>query len=61
MRPDLHRPRSDRRPGQPAQWDKCLDHLRQRDTLVITKLDRIGRSMANLIDVVSCSRNEELT
>jgi DNA invertase Pin-like site-specific DNA recombinase len=34
------------------QWDRCLDHLRAGDTLVITKLDRIGRSLANLIEVV---------
>jgi DNA invertase Pin-like site-specific DNA recombinase len=34
------------------QWDKCLDHLRAGDTLVIVKLDRIGRSLANLIEVV---------
>src|SRR5271165_6072565 len=34
------------------QWDKCLDHLRQGDTLVTVRLDRIGRSMANLIEVV---------
>jgi DNA invertase Pin-like site-specific DNA recombinase len=34
------------------QWDKCLDRLDAGDTLVITKLDRIGRSMANLIEVV---------
>jgi len=34
------------------QWDKCLDHLRAGDTLVIAKLDRIGRSLANLIEVV---------
>jgi DNA invertase Pin-like site-specific DNA recombinase len=34
------------------QWDKCLDHLRQGDTLVTVRLDRIGRSIANLIEVV---------
>jgi len=34
------------------QWDKCLDHLRQGDTLVTVRLDRIGRSLANLIEVV---------
>lgn len=34
------------------EWDRCLDHLRQGDTLVTVRLDRIGRSLANLIDVV---------
>ncbi len=34
------------------EWDKCLDHLRAGDTLVTTRLDRIGRSLANLIEVV---------
>jgi DNA invertase Pin-like site-specific DNA recombinase len=35
------------------EWDKCLAFLRDDDTLVITKLDRIGRSIINLIDVVN--------
>jgi DNA invertase Pin-like site-specific DNA recombinase len=37
------------RPG----WDKCLDRLEPGDTLVCTKLDRIGRSVRNLMDVSS--------
>jgi DNA invertase Pin-like site-specific DNA recombinase len=36
------------RPG----WDKCLASLRSGDILVVTKLDRVGRSLINLIDVV---------
>ena len=28
--------------------DKALDYLREGDTLVITKLDRLGRSVRNL-------------
>ena len=35
------------------QWDQCLSHLRRGDTLVVTKLDRIGRSLVNLVDVVT--------
>lgn len=31
--------------------DTTLDHLRPGDTLVITKLDRLGRSVRNLIDL----------
>lgn len=33
------------------ELDKCLDYLRSGDTLVITKLDRLGRSVRNLIDL----------
>jgi len=35
------------------EWDKCLDRLEPGDTLVCTKLDRIGRSVRNLMDVSS--------
>jgi DNA invertase Pin-like site-specific DNA recombinase len=35
------------------EWDKCLDHLREGDTLICTKLDRIGRSVRNLVEVVA--------
>jgi DNA invertase Pin-like site-specific DNA recombinase len=34
------------------EWDRCLAQLREGDTLVITKLDRAGRSVRNLLDVV---------
>jgi DNA invertase Pin-like site-specific DNA recombinase len=37
------------RPG----WDRCLAWLRPGDTLLFTKLDRIGRSVHNLIEVVN--------
>jgi len=37
------------RPG----WDKCLARLHHGDTLVVTKLDRIGRSLINLVDVMT--------
>ncbi len=36
------------RPG----WDKCLAYLEPGDTLEFTKLDRIGRSLHNLVRVV---------
>ena len=35
------------------EWDRCLDRLEAGDTLVCTKLDRIGRSVRNLMDVSS--------
>ncbi len=37
--------------GRP-QWDACRAYLRAGDVLVVTKLDRIGRSAGNLIEVV---------
>jgi DNA invertase Pin-like site-specific DNA recombinase len=35
------------------EWDRCLDRLGEGDVLVCTKLDRIGRSVRNLTDVVT--------
>jgi DNA invertase Pin-like site-specific DNA recombinase len=35
------------------EWDKALDRLEPGDTLVCVKLDRIGRSVRNLVDVVA--------
>jgi DNA invertase Pin-like site-specific DNA recombinase len=35
------------RPG----FDKCLEALRDGDTLVVAKLDRLGRSLGNLIQL----------
>jgi DNA invertase Pin-like site-specific DNA recombinase len=34
------------------EWDRCRNYLRAGDTLVITKLDRIGRSVKNLIEII---------
>jgi DNA invertase Pin-like site-specific DNA recombinase len=38
------------RDSRPA-WDECRAKLREGDTLVAVRLDRIGRSVRNLIDV----------
>lgn len=43
---------SGRKASRP-QWDLCLAALRKGDVLVVTKLDRVGRSLLNLIDVVN--------
>ena len=32
--------------------DKVLEILREGDTLVVSKLDRLGRSVKNLVDLV---------
>lgn len=42
--------------GSRPQWDACLKGLRKGDALVITKLDRAGRSLKHLMDV-----SEDLT
>lgn len=42
---------SGRLASRPA-WDKTLESLRSGDVLVVTKLDRVGRSLKNLVDVV---------
>jgi DNA invertase Pin-like site-specific DNA recombinase len=39
----------DDRPGLKA----CLDYLRERDILVVWRLDRLGRSLSHLIEVIS--------
>jgi len=35
------------------QLDVCLDYLRKGDVLVVTKLDRLGRSVKNLIELIN--------
>jgi DNA invertase Pin-like site-specific DNA recombinase len=41
--------------SRPA-WDALLAQLRKDDVLVVTKLDRIGRSLINLVDVITVLR-----
>jgi DNA invertase Pin-like site-specific DNA recombinase len=41
------------RPG----LDSCLAHLQQGDTLVVWRLDRLGRSMHHLVELVDELRN----
>jgi DNA invertase Pin-like site-specific DNA recombinase len=33
------------------QWEACRAYLREGDILVVTKLDRVGRSVSNLVSV----------
>lgn len=35
------------------EMERALDYVREGDTLVVTKLDRLARSMANLVDITS--------
>ena len=41
--------------SRPA-WDALLAQLREGDVLVATKLDRIGRSLVNVVDVANLLR-----
>ncbi len=38
------------------QLEACLEHLEAGDTLVVWRLDRLGRSMRHLVDVVESLR-----
>ncbi|PAF20074.1 resolvase [Terribacillus saccharophilus] len=40
------------RKQQRTELDKCLEYLRQGDTLVVYKLDRLGRTTKQLINLV---------
>jgi DNA invertase Pin-like site-specific DNA recombinase len=42
------------------EWDACLAYLREGDVLVATKLDRIGRSVKNLIEVAEQLRERSI-
>ena len=44
------------RPG----LDACLAHLQQGDTLVVWRLDRLGRSMHHLVDLIEELRNRDI-
>jgi len=35
------------------QWNACLNDLRPGDTLIIWKIDRLGRNLRDLIDIVT--------
>ena len=44
------------RPG----LDKCLSALKPRDTLLVWRLDRLGRSMSHLVSLVEDLRQKAL-
>src|SRR5215207_7718382 len=50
--PGVHRDRQ-RRPHRPARLEQLLDQLRPGDTLVVWKLDPLGRSLRHLVDTVA--------
>nr|WP_199176550.1 recombinase family protein [Subtercola sp. Z020] len=40
------------------EWDRCRDALRHGDTLVVTRLDRLGRSAKDLLAVADWLKEE---
>jgi DNA invertase Pin-like site-specific DNA recombinase len=42
------------------QLDACLEHLLPGDTLVVWRLDRLGRSLRHLIDVIADLKQREI-
>ena len=43
-----------------TELDKCLDYMREGDTLVITKLDRLGRTTKQLIELSQHLEDNEI-
>lgn len=43
-----------------SELDKCLDYLREGDTLVVTKLDRLGRTTKQLIELAQYLDEKEI-
>ena len=50
--PGVHRDRQRRPPDRPI-LEQVLDQLRPGDTLVVWKLDRLGRSLRHLVDTIT--------
>lgn len=43
-----------------TELDNCIDYLREGDTLVITKLDRLGRTTKQLIELAQYLEDNEI-
>lgn len=46
--------------GQRAKYKECLEYLREGDTLVITKLDRLARSVFELSKIHNRFKDEDI-
>ena len=46
--------------NDPARLDDCLGHLREGDTLIVWRLDLLGRSVRHLIDLVDQLRQRKI-
>lgn len=45
---------------QRPELEKCLSYLRDGDTLVVYKFDRLGRSLKNLLEIFEDLRNRDI-
>jgi DNA invertase Pin-like site-specific DNA recombinase len=46
--------------AQRGQLDATLDFVREGDTLIVTRLDRLTRSMADLLGIVALLERKEV-
>ena len=42
------------------QWDRCKDALQPGNVLVVTRLDRLGRSTKDLLDIAEWLKSEDI-
>lgn len=47
--------------GEREQLERALNHVREGDTLVVTKLDRLARSTADLLKIVGQLEEEDVS
>jgi DNA invertase Pin-like site-specific DNA recombinase len=45
--------------GKRPQLDACLDFIREGDTLVVTKLDRLARSIQHLLEIADLVKRKQ--
>jgi DNA invertase Pin-like site-specific DNA recombinase len=42
------------------EWDRANDHLRSGDTLIVTRLDRLGRSTKEILEISQWPRDQNV-
>jgi DNA invertase Pin-like site-specific DNA recombinase len=47
--------------AQRTELERCLDYVRDGDTLVVTKLDRLARSMPDLMQIIARLKEKGVT
>lgn len=43
------------------ELEKCLEHIREQDTLIVYKFDRLGRTLASIIHAIDQVRQKKAT
>ena len=59
LRPHLHRHRIGAK-AERVGLDEAISHLREGDTLVVWRLDRLGRSLKHLIETITKLNNRDI-